>query len=924
MAMDQHLTLREITLLPGGEWFARGKAWVVIRVAEGAGYWLGQEGAREVAGGCLVCAPGDGGGRLRASSLGPLRFQFFLVQPRLLTGILALAESTHLEPGGSRPLPSHLLQPASHPAARKFAELAGHPLPGVALRCGLLQVWAEIIAPLVPASPPAEDIDLRQRVRRRLGEMGAAELAACTLPELAIRLSCSERHLSRVFHEEFGCSFRAHQTEARLSHARQLLAGTDAKVIEVAYDSGYKHLGLFNTMFRKRFGMTPTQWRQRSQKNSPARRQPRRDDPAPRARAQAGQVPPVRLMAAVRLLLASCLICLPGASLLAQTNVVSNTPPAEPRFEVRRYDVRGNTLLKEESIDKILGAAKGPDITLTQIRRALGDLQAAYRERGFATVAVTLPQQQLTNATVIVQVMEGPVTRINVVNNRYFSSNNVMEALPSLREIYAWSNITLNSHVFQRELDAANANRDRQVFPLLGPGPDPGTSELTLKVKDRLPLHGRFELNNMGTPGTPDVRMNLNAQYANLWQLEHQLGFQYSFSPTELKATDLHKDTWLDYPLVASYSAYYRMPLGEPTGVQQQLDGNNLGFGYNEVTHQFNLPPLSTRPELNFFASRSTSDTGIKLTPLRRVTETSFITIDTQESGQDVTLNQGFGGRLTLPLPETAGVRSTLSLGFDFKQYQLTSFNTNIFDITTIITNSFGQQTITRTVPNGQPPREVSLDYLPLTAGLDLSIPDKLGTTYFNVNAAFNPLNGGSRNDAMAGNPGFAQASYSTNARASYVTLNMGVTREVPIYRDWSVLLRANGQWANGPLISNEQFAMGGVAGVRGYLDGQAYGDSGWRVLVEPRTPLIKLGMVDNTVPFWLRASVFMDYGTLYYADRDAAGTSSRDFWGAGFGATATIGDHLDGRLSVGWPLLDAAGRKAGEPRFYFGLGIQF
>ena len=42
-------------------------------------------------------------------------------------------------------------------------------------------------------------------------------------------------------------------------------------------------------------------------------------------------------------------------------------------------------------------------------------------------------------------------------------------------------------------------------------------------------------------------------------------------------------------------------------------------------------------------------------------------------------------------------------------------------------------------------------------------------------------------------------------------------------------MLSANGQWADGPLISNEQFAMGGLAGVRGYVDGQAYGDKGWR-----------------------------------------------------------------------------------------------
>jgi hypothetical protein len=32
----------------------------------------------------------------------------------------------------------------------------------------------------------------------------------------------------------------------------------------------------------------------------------------------------------------------------------------------------------------------------------------------------------------------------------------------------------------QRELDLANASRDRQIYPVIGPGFEPGTSELTL------------------------------------------------------------------------------------------------------------------------------------------------------------------------------------------------------------------------------------------------------------------------------------------------------------------------------------------------------------------------------------------------------------------------------------------------------------
>ena len=33
------------------------------------------------------------------------------------------------------------------------------------------------------------------------------------------------------------------------------------KVAEIAADCGYRNLSLFNTLFKRRFGMTPTDWR---------------------------------------------------------------------------------------------------------------------------------------------------------------------------------------------------------------------------------------------------------------------------------------------------------------------------------------------------------------------------------------------------------------------------------------------------------------------------------------------------------------------------------------------------------------------------------------------------------------------------------------------------------------------------------------
>jgi len=77
-------------------------------------------------------------------------------------------------------------------------------------------------------------------------------------------LHCSPRHFSRLFRAEFGVPLRKRQTELRLQRARQLLADANAKILKVAYESGYRHLGQFNAMFKKRFGVTPSEWRQQN------------------------------------------------------------------------------------------------------------------------------------------------------------------------------------------------------------------------------------------------------------------------------------------------------------------------------------------------------------------------------------------------------------------------------------------------------------------------------------------------------------------------------------------------------------------------------------------------------------------------------------------------------------------------------------
>ncbi|MGC9944125.1 MAG: POTRA domain-containing protein [Verrucomicrobiota bacterium] len=584
-------------------------------------------------------------------------------------------------------------------------------------------------------------------------------------------------------------------------------------------------------------------------------------------------------------------------------------------YPVKKYLVMGNTLLPPATIATTLtnaSGAFGTNVSFDGIRSAVTGLQETYRAHGYVTVYVGVPPQKLTNDTVRLQVTEGRLVAIEVKGNHYFSSNNVMRALPSLH-----TNIILNSLIFQAELNRANANQDRRIYPILEPGPDPGTSDLTLKVKDQLPLHAKVEYNDQSSPGTPLLRVNTSAVYDNLWNLEHSLGVQYSFSP------DFYKDgpqwNFYDKPLVANYSALYRMPLGDPASIADVIAEKPGSFGYSEATRKFNLPPPAGQPELSFFASRSTIDTGVQnldnsvLFNIPQVEEISQTTFQ-----QDLTVNNDLGARFSTPLPASGDILSDIVGGLDLKTYQTTSTKTNIFDFVQYTVNAAGlpNPPIHSTVISPTPLTYHEVNYLPLSFNYHGNWRASANNFDWGLGISANPWYSGSLNNLQS-------VTGSTKSTGHWVILTPRFSWQFPIYTNWLTTLRADGQWASEPLISNEQFGAGGVNSVRGYREGEVFGDTGWHVTLEQETPPHTVGMVNGDIPIIVRGSVYMDYADTYLLDPQGR-PNGVALWGTGFGFVTSIGSHWETRFLFSVPLLSTTTTEAYQPFFNFSLTAQF
>ena len=582
-------------------------------------------------------------------------------------------------------------------------------------------------------------------------------------------------------------------------------------------------------------------------------------------------------------------------------------------LNLRRILVEGNTVLPAAQLD-FLTNYTGTNIDMPRLHEGLFELQTRYSELGYPTIKVTLPPQKLTNGVLHVKIIEGRVTRITVTGNRHYSQAAILRKLPGLT-----TNLLLNTRWFQPELDAANASRDRQIYPVIGPGPDPGTAELTLQVKDRLPLHGRFEINDKSSPATPLLRADTAVEYDNLWQRDQQIGFDYNFSPQQYKP-DHH--AFFDLPMVASYSTYYRLPLGPAHDWRTDYDRAPATFGVDEITHKFNLPASAGRPDLTVYASRSVSETPVRYGPLSVVFTNTLSSLTSQEASQSLSYNNNVGAKLNVPVREFHGISSVLSLGVDFKTYTAPSYSTNLSYFTENTYDSFGNLTNygsdVITLPNNS---RANLSYVPLSIGWSGSRPDSSGSFSFFLNDTLflRPLES-ERSE-------FQTVAGSAAAGGNCTAINAGLIRQQRLPGGWSASLNVNGQWASAPLISNEEFALGGNGGVRGYEQGEIYGDNGWRALLDVRAPALNVGSfptAEAEIPALLTASVFLDYGQVYLLGRPGSVATAYDECGAGPALLLTAGEHFDARLTVAWALANTPVTHSGEVRAYFSVGCQF
>lgn len=231
----------------------------------------------------------------------------------------------------------------------------------------------------------------------------------------------------------------------------------------------------------------------------------------------------------------------------------------EAVFAIRGYQLTGNTLLNPARIEQTLESFTGPQQTFDNVQAAVKSVEKLYADAGYGAVRVLIPEQEVDNGTIRLQVVEAKLGKIEVEGNQFFTSDNIRAAVPSLE-----SGQMPNMDAISRSLRIANENPAKRTNLVFRPSKNENEVDALLRVEDEAPLKFALSLDNTGTQATGNFRVGLLAQHANLLGKDHTASMQILTSPG-------HEND------VSIVGLGYRIPL------YRQGDSIEASYGYSNV-----------------------------------------------------------------------------------------------------------------------------------------------------------------------------------------------------------------------------------------------------------------------------------------------------------------------------------------------------
>ncbi len=168
---------------------------------------------------------------------------------------------------------------------------------------------------------------------------------------------------------------------------------------------------------------------------------------------------------------------------------------------VDSIEVAASEILTREEIEPIISKYAGKNLFITDIQAMIDEINALYAQKGFVTAKAYLPEQQVENGAIYIDLIESRIGKVTIDGNKWTKSNYILDRIPD-QEHQLFDIVKLEKDV----LDFNRYNEGVKLSANLKAGEKPGTTDIELSAEEKFPFHIIGVMDNAGRYQTGKLR----------------------------------------------------------------------------------------------------------------------------------------------------------------------------------------------------------------------------------------------------------------------------------------------------------------------------------------------------------------------------------------------------------------------------------
>ena len=194
-----------------------------------------------------------------------------------------------------------------------------------------------------------------------------------------------------------------------------------------------------------------------------------------------------------------------------------------PKFFVKKINLVGCESFSPDEFRPIIEKYENKEISFDELNILAKEIETEYLKKGVIAACV-IPPQEIKEGVVTLNVIEARMGNLEIQDHRYFSKNRIL---------YYWkikAGEILHYDKIVRSLQLISSNPDRQANATLHAGEKPKTTDVSLGVDTRFPIHLIGSFDREGAVPTGRYRKGFGLKHNNFLGLDDTLLGGYTYS----------------------------------------------------------------------------------------------------------------------------------------------------------------------------------------------------------------------------------------------------------------------------------------------------------------------------------------------------------------------------------------------------------